>query len=442
MLTPNSPTVEPPPSNNDVAPELTLTDIHPWTQDLPKELKPLFLLAATHPQLDYTWSEEEIEKVAGPLYRLSPDKWNEAIASPRLRLLGMLPVPDSTSPLTTSFMLNTVTYRILMRGAGCQFQSESSAADDLEPFMSILLSKKKWISKSKAVRDFAKVIRGKICIDHAKSSPEAFAKWLVFDPRWSAYVSAHPLIRQQVDPVYVVADVGGIAIPAWPPLPADGPLGPLAPLNGAAYGWVFANTEDASFWSGVVRNAIPGQHLWIGLLSLHRNYYPHALLDQLISSLTVFDRTCGLTTAGSLYFKSSFIVRKIKGIGRLLSNWIRSLKFNISGQFHLKPSQKTNQYLDIVLMPPRTWTWQKPVILELLATATEAELKEHFTRAISYKNNFSVTVGDLWVVHFTCEDEYLRNPCWQTDSQLNDGLNVVHFWHDRDCKTLALKALA
>jgi hypothetical protein len=33
-----------------------------------------------------------------------------------------------------------------------------------------------------------------------------------------------------------------------------------------------------------------------------------------------------------------------------------------------------------------------------------------------------------WIVHFTCEDNY--KPIWQSDAELEKGVNVVHFAHD------------
>jgi hypothetical protein len=81
------------------------------------------------------------------------------------------------------------------------------------------------------------------------------------------------------------------------------------------------------------------------------------------------------------------------------------------------------------------------VILELSATSTEEELREHFDRAISYGRNFSARlVKDMWMVHFTCMDGATLSPIWPTSNQQELGLNVVHFWHDLQFTTIRMSA--
>ena len=42
-----------------------------------------------------------------------------------------------------------------------------------------------------------------------------------------------------------------------------------------------------------------------------------------------------------------------------------------------------------------------------------------------------IGINEVWVVHFTCQEDITTKPHWQSDNQKLAGLNVVHFWHDR-----------
>jgi hypothetical protein len=39
-----------------------------------------------------------------------------------------------------------------------------------------------------------------------------------------------------------------------------------------------------------------------------------------------------------------------------------------------------------------------------------------------------------------CEDEYLKDPTWQTKEQLEEGINVIHIWHDLEFSRISLSA--
>ena len=49
-------------------------------------------------------------------------------------------------------------------------------------------------------------------------------------------------------------------------------------------------------------------------------------------------------------------------------------------------------------------------------------------RAKEYKINSSA--GEVWVVHFTREDNYLKHPLWQSNQLLSEGIYVVYVLHD------------
>ncbi|CAG8827198.1 20329_t:CDS:1, partial [Cetraspora pellucida] len=112
---------------------------------------------------------------------------------------------------------------------------------------------------------------------------------------------------------------------------------------------------------------------------------------------------------------------------RIISNWLGG--FTITGQWHLKycaGGHINNKYVDIVISRP-----DHPIIvLELLATATKQGLKEHYERALLYDKK--LPADETWVVHFTCEENAISDPCWPTNSQLQKGLRVVYIWHDLD----------
>ncbi len=108
---------------------------------------------------------------------------------------------------------------------------------------------------------------------------------------------------------------------------------------------------------------------------------------------------------------------------QILSNWL--INFQITGQWHLVyyNNKHKHKYSDIVITSPGYC-----IVLELLATTTEDKLKEHFEQALFYAEQLSM--GETWVINFTCEDNAILKPCWPTNIVLKKGLRVVHFWHN------------
>ena len=48
---------------------------------------------------------------------------------------------------------------------------------------------------------------------------------------------------------------------------------------------------------------------------------------------------------------------------------------------------------------------------------------------------------EAWVVHFTCEDDYLDHSTWQSEEELESaGINVVHFQHSLGVSTISMAA--
>ncbi|CAG8695878.1 20067_t:CDS:2, partial [Dentiscutata erythropus] len=109
---------------------------------------------------------------------------------------------------------------------------------------------------------------------------------------------------------------------------------------------------------------------------------------------------------------------------RIMSNWL--VGFTITGQWHLKyciSGHINHKYVDIVISRSN-----KTIALELLATATKKELKEHYEQVLIYDKK--LPADETWIVHFTCEENTISELCWPTKSQLQKGLQVVYFWHD------------
>ncbi|PKC15586.1 hypothetical protein RhiirA5_494443 [Rhizophagus irregularis] len=110
---------------------------------------------------------------------------------------------------------------------------------------------------------------------------------------------------------------------------------------------------------------------------------------------------------------------------RILRNCLGVANFEVTGQWHLiSNGDKKHRYSDIVIDTP----FDEKIVLELLATADTNDLDEPFQRALDYARLFSAT--ETWIVHFTCEDNYVEQPHWPSRSQLQTNLNVAHFYHD------------
>ncbi|CAG8513272.1 10522_t:CDS:2 [Paraglomus brasilianum] len=124
-------------------------------------------------------------------------------------------------------------------------------------------------------------------------------------------------------------------------------------------------------------------------------------------------------------------------MNRILINWISKQRdFEVTCQWHLVEycanEKYKHTYSDIVIKTP-----YQTVVLELLATATRTQLNEHFVRAIEYGNK--LCAEEVWIVHFTCEDNSTQNPYYPPSAELCK-LNIVHFLHDEEFKNVRMSA--
>ncbi|CAB4389325.1 unnamed protein product [Rhizophagus irregularis] len=78
------------------------------------------------------------------------------------------------------------------------------------------------------------------------------------------------------------------------------------------------------------------------------------------------------------------------------------------------------------------------IILELLATSTKSNLNEHFSRALKYADNLSAS--EIWMVHFTCEDNATLKPHYPPINEEFERLNIVHFLHNEKFDKVQMSA--
>ncbi|CAG8780097.1 23248_t:CDS:2, partial [Gigaspora rosea] len=118
---------------------------------------------------------------------------------------------------------------------------------------------------------------------------------------------------------------------------------------------------------------------------------------------------------------------------RTLSNWlVEAHGYEITSQWHLEGIQADGElnhnFCDLTISKSDT---PEPVaILELLATSSIPKLKDHFNRVFKYAELLHPL--EVWAVHFSCKDDVAKKPYWLCRELQERGLNVVHFWHDKD----------
>ena len=170
-----------------------------------------------------------------------------------------------------------------------------------------------------------------------------------------------------------------------------------------------------------------------------------SVLHTLIESLKFFDKDL-ISKAYFFSYKSSTV--RVGGrvhasvpresvydteLMRVLSSWLkRQAAWMVTGQWHLRTTFGKHKYTDIILQKNEN----PPIVLELLATEDASFVKSHIGKTLEDMDLLSAKEG--WVVHFTCEDNYL--PIWQSDTELDKGVNVVHFAHNNNFTQLLMWA--
>ncbi|GBC05840.1 hypothetical protein RclHR1_06470003 [Rhizophagus clarus] len=122
---------------------------------------------------------------------------------------------------------------------------------------------------------------------------------------------------------------------------------------------------------------------------------------------------------------------------RILVNWLKlTHHINIVSQWHLnhigKDGDPHHLYCDFAI---KFNSSTFPIaILELVVTASSADLERHYIRIFEYASQ--LCPDEIWVIHFSCEDNFV--PYWPRKRLQKRGLNVIHFWHDKKFKNITM----
>ncbi|CAG8690037.1 14375_t:CDS:2, partial [Funneliformis mosseae] len=114
--------------------------------------------------------------------------------------------------------------------------------------------------------------------------------------------------------------------------------------------------------------------------------------------------------------------------------------YEITGQWHLEQVCDDGDYhylyCDLTIKKPNSLYLE--ALLELLATASISKLDGNFEQVFKYEEQLHPR--EIWIVHFSCEDYIVTNLYWPPEKLQEKGLNVVHFWYDRDFKNVRMSA--
>jgi hypothetical protein len=159
------------------------------------------------------------------------------------------------------------------------------------------------------------------------------------------------------------------------------------------------------------------------------------ILKAVVASLEVFDKELIRLAPSRSHKSSKVIIGGSRGVlvpresvydselMRILSNWLKETSgWTVTGQWHLQTTLGKHKYTYIVVQKDD----KPPTVLELVATGDASFVQSHIRKIPEYMDLLSAE--EAWVIHFTCEDNY--DPIWQSDDELNKGVNVVHFFHD------------
>lgn len=158
------------------------------------------------------------------------------------------------------------------------------------------------------------------------------------------------------------------------------------------------------------------------------------VLSVLMESLKYFDKDT-IRLAAFRSYKTSAV--KVGGIScatvpresvydtelmGILSNWLQAnYGWSVTAQWHLCAWSR-HKYTYIILKKDNHHT----IVLELFATGNRAFIQSHIDKMPEYMSLLSAT--EACIVHFTCEDNF--HPIWQSDTNLDDGIKMVHFSHN------------
>ena len=170
------------------------------------------------------------------------------------------------------------------------------------------------------------------------------------------------------------------------------------------------------------------------------------VLGILTESIKFFDKALILNASSCSYKKPKVKIHGLHGhnvpresvydteLMRILANWLRKYQWSVHGQWHMENNSRRHTHSDIVLKNPDDQT----IVLELLATGERSFVESHIRKTPEYATLLSA--NEAWVVHFTRQEDYQLEPVWQTDVELSNGINVVHFAHDLGFTNVVMSA--
>jgi hypothetical protein len=118
---------------------------------------------------------------------------------------------------------------------------------------------------------------------------------------------------------------------------------------------------------------------------------------------------------------------------RILTNWLQMCHgWSVMGQQHLKTRFGKHKYTDIVLKKDGYPT----IVVEVVVTGDDEFVSSHIDKTPEYME--LLRAQKAWIVHFTREDDFV--PVWQSEDILNEGVNLVHIWHNAEFTNLKMIA--
>jgi hypothetical protein len=126
---------------------------------------------------------------------------------------------------------------------------------------------------------------------------------------------------------------------------------------------------------------------------------------------------------------------------QILVNWLKIVhNFEITGQWHMEQvcNDGENHHLYCDLTIKKNGSTYPEAVIEIIATASIANLKKHFEQIFLYAEKLQPS--EVWVLHFSRGDNVTTNPFWPCKSLQDKGLNVVHFWHDNEFKNVRMSS--
>ncbi len=238
------------------------------------------------------WTSDQARQILGPLLTTPVEKWNDGIqdTSRRIDIFCMLGMDyHEMGEELYKWVMRTLPKWVAPPPPPSQCivrppHERDVRAADLHPYIKPLLEKDWEDWDHQEVEPIVELLGGRSSV-LAEGNMEAASSYMRFCVPWASYLNAHPKVKARVDPILVIAVVGGgaalpqgfaKAVTNYPGFTAQVPPGgaavpagtlPLAPgphLNGQGYTWNFGlgPVERVTHFIGFMQGAVPGLHFW------------------------------------------------------------------------------------------------------------------------------------------------------------------------------------